>query len=488
MFRRTRGEASADAYAVVSAALDRIEELDRLHGSDPEANRLLRKQIVAELPPVRAHLEAVPQDDERVRADVHARGLAGTFPWRRLNAGTARDLAVLYCFTPYLDTSALVAARRLHARAVVTDVISQEIGDVARSDPSSDLIAREFLDDLTEFPGVADFGEWTSARTFAEGVVATVAEHESVKGPYRTLYTRAMAAQAHFAGAVLKARRPELVWTAEFSDPLRINPIGETRTKEVEDDWLFREVSAAVQAAGFTVPDESRMFTWAELVAFALADEVVFTNDHQKELMLQGCEYPELSRRAAQVAVVRPQPTLPESFYHLRSTIYPLSDDVINIGYFGAFYASRGLDEVVAALESLSETERGRVRLHVFTSNPDRRQQELNSRDLGEVIVVRPYVPYLKFLNLTTRFDVLLVNDFSTRGLHALNPYLPAKVSDYLGSGRPIWGVYEKDSVLSSLDTAYASELGDAEGAAAVLRRLISELGSEDGDQGRVRG
>ncbi len=470
--RWLRGQRVVDPYRAVEQALDRIAELDATRSRDPEANRPVQRRVAEELPPIREHLRTHSGDLDRVHADIHARGLATRFPWRRLNDGTARDLAVLYFFTPYQDTSALVAARRLWTRGLVTDVISQAVDDTRRIDKSSDRVAREFLDRTTVLPGESGFAEWSTVRRFTEGVLAEVAALEAEKGPYRTLYTRAMAPHSHFAGALLKVRNPDLRWTAEFSDPLLINAYGEARVSDVEDDWLSDELLGAVVAAGFEAPTTRAMFSLAELIPYALADEIIFTNDHQRRFMFDRCEHRALADRAASVAGVQHQPTLPASFYELSSTIYPLADGVVHLGYFGLFFGTRGLDELVDAFAALTPDEKARIHLHVFTDKPGRMKPEVERRGLLEVISVRSYVPFLKFLNLTTRFDVLLVNDAVTDHFE-LNPYLPSKVSDYLGSGTPIWGIYEPGSVLSSLDTAYATEIGDVGAATVVLRKLI---------------
>jgi hypothetical protein len=92
---------------------------------------------------------------------------------------------------------------------------------------------------------------------------------------------------------------------------------------------------------------------------------------------------------------------------------------------------------------------------------------------LTDVVVARPYVPYLDFLALTTQFDCLLVNDAATTGNHAVNPYLPSKWSDYAGAGVDVWAVVEPGSILSTMPTAYRSVVGDASAAADVLRRIV---------------
>ena len=74
-------------------------------------------------------------------------------------------------------------------------------------------------------------------------------------------------------------------------------------------------------------------------------------------------------------------------------------------------------------------------------------------------------MPVLEFLNLTTQFDVLVVNDAATTAHHEVNPYLPSKVADYRGSGTPVWAICEPGSVLATLDFEHRSDLGDVEQA-----------------------
>ena len=75
-------------------------------------------------------------------------------------------------------------------------------------------------------------------------------------------------------------------------------------------------------------------------------------------------------------------------------------------------------------------------------------------------IVKKPF-DYFKFLNATTQFDILIVNDVITNDNFKINPYLPSKVSDYLNSGSDIWAFYENKSTLSKMNFKYKSRIND---------------------------
>lgn len=454
--------------------LDCIAALHRIESTDPDFDRMRKRSVGGQAARIRDYLTAHPEARGQVAAAAAERGVAHRLPWRQLNKGTARDLAVLFCFTPYLDTSALVAARRIREHGLVTDVVSQDMSAVRLTDKSSSLVAEEFLDEVRILPGKVELKGWREVRRFTEGVLEQVADLESAKGPYRSVYSRAMAVGSHFAAAALKLRRPDLVWRAEFSDPLLLNPAGEERAGDMEEDWLSDEIRKGVASAGFDPAPTDRLFEWAELIAYALADEIVFTNEHQRAFMLDYCRVPAAAERAARIATVSHHPTLPSSFYHLVEEPYALEPGVVHVGYFGVFYQTRGLTEVMDALETLPPRERLGLRLHVFTNKIPRLRHEALARGLADVIVVREFVPFLRYLNLTTRFDALIVNDAATAVHHGVNPYLPSKISDYRGSGSPIWSIVEPGSVLSTLPADYRSDLGDVGGATRALRAILA--------------
>jgi hypothetical protein len=448
-----------------------IEAIDR---TDPAVAALAHELMVVQAGRVNTYLREFPGDHPRVVADVAALGLR-ELPWSSVNEGLARDLAVCYCFPPYLDTSGVVAAKRLRARGLVSDVVSQDVSGLRILDPGSVRIADEVLARMRVVQGAASFSEWSAVPAFAEQAWEAVLEWEALQGPYRSVYSRAMAMNSHFAAALVKLRRPRIEWVAEFSDPLKINALGQERAGDVGDDWLSQELRAGMRAAGHDVGEQVALFDWAERIAYALADRIVFTNPSQMEMMLGYCADPTLAARVRSIAEISRHPVLPTRFYEQTAATLDRDGDAVHLAYFGVFYSTRDLGDIVQALVRLRQNERDRVRLHVFTSNPDKLTLEVVRVGLAGVVRVHPFVPVLEFLRLTTQFDVLVVNDAATASHHAVNPYLPSKVADYVGSGTAIWAICEPGSALSTMQFAHRSTLGDVDEALTVLRSLIGQ-------------
>jgi hypothetical protein len=459
--------------AAVLESLELVKQLRERPVPAGPSRDLAEQMVTHQAETLRELLVRHPERHGDVVAHVRTLGVPD-MPWSVVNHGRARHLALLFLFTPFLDTSALVAARRLRERGWVTDVVCQDLGSLRTRDEASTLVAAEVVDQarMLSREALAAVATWPSVVAYADQALVEVEALEAEKGAYTSVYSRAMSIESHFAAALLKLRSPEIHWVAEFSDPLLYNARGEERVGHLEDDRLTAELAAGLRRAGHAVPEGRRMFEWAEVICYALADEIIFTNQHQLDFMLGYCRDQAVAARAAAVsrACHHPVPT-PDLYDTVRSG-YALVPGKVHIGYFGNFYVNRGLSEITGALDRLTAAERDRIQLHVFTAHPEALALETLEHGLADVITVNPMIGFLKYLNLTTRFDVLLITDFTTLPHYDPNPFLPAKLADYLGSGSDIWAVCERGSVLSTFDVAYSSELGDVDSATRVLRQL----------------
>ena len=349
-------------------------------------------------------LQRHPEEHVRVLDQVGALEIQD-FPWSQVNEGLARDLAICFCFPPSQDTSGMVAAKRLRSRGLVTDVISQDLRGLRRTDPGAVRLVAPVLAQHHVVPGPTSMAGWEAVRRFTEEAWATFLGWEEVQGTYRSVYSRAVAVHSHFAAALIKTRRPGITWSAEFSDPMKVGVTGAERSGAVLDDRLSEEIAGQVARAGFDPAHGDALFDWAERIVYALADEVVFTNQHQMDFMLGYCAAEALATRARAIATVAHHPTPPAEAYELASSDLDIDPDVVNLAYFGAFYVTRDMGDLVAALQRLRQRDRDELRLHVFTDQPDRLAVEVAGAGLAGVVHARAYVPVLEFLSLTRQFE-----------------------------------------------------------------------------------
>ena len=401
------------------------------------------------------------------------------FPWNWINDGKAKHLAFSYCFLPYADTSAVIAAKAIAERERVVDVVSASMGDKRSKDLSLRFLCSRWLDKTVEINVPPSFADWKLNVDFAKKAVAEARSLQKAKGvPYETLYSRALWMGSHIAGALFKIEYPETIWTAEFSDPLRFDVEGKPRVGTLPDDNDSRLFAELIKTQSPAEVEILTVFDLVEVSTMLLADELVFTNENQLAYMLS--KYPEaFAEKIRKKALVREHPSPRQADFQVIESSPEFSSNRINIAYFGAFYVNRGLGDVFTALQNLSAAEQRLVTLHIYCSDIVEATGQVIDLGLSGIVSVHPYLPYLQFLNATTKADVLLVNDIQRSAGMDINPFLPSKYSDYKASGTPIWGLLDPGSPLSQKELDFKSENSNVPSSIKVLREIIDRCKSK---------
>lgn len=395
-----------------------------------------------------------------------------SFPWDWINAGKARDLAISYCFLPFSDTAAVVAAKAISEREKIVDVISADMRSVRNIDPSLNFLCAQWIENQFMLNCPVSFNNWSHLLEFAKQAVEIADKRQKSKGfLYETVYTRALWAGSHLAGILYKMQNPWVKWSAEFSDPLRFGVDGEKRTGRIVEDASYERICEVIESRYGADLQFETIFDLIEAASFLLADELIFTNENQLSYMLS--KWPsDLANLANQKALVRPHPAPSSESYDAVPTDFEVTRGRCNIGYFGAFYHNRGLGDVFSAIVNMRQASREKIKLNVFTNSVKDVEQEIDRLGLSGEVSVQGYLPYLEFLNVAKKMDVLLVNDVKSGAGLEINPFLPSKYSDYRNSGAKIWGIIEEGSALSRMDMSYESSVGNVPEIISTLNKI----------------
>lgn len=428
-------------------------------------------------------------------ADVISPQTDLNLPWDRIDL-PKRGVAVLYNFVPFADTGASVASKRIRQFGGAVDVLSCSSIGKKTTDFTPYRISRPYMRQATTLPIGPAWASWEPQYEFVRMALEEIQREESNGTEYDFIYTRAMWVPSHYAGALKKLQNPGIEWIAEFSDPLSLDVEGIARAEHPpKNHESFNKLINAFEEKFGAVPDSQRgIFRMAELLSYAFADRIIFTNDLQMQTMLGHIDDAKLRERVSKHAEVSNHPTLPRPYYASSEVALQLDPELIHLGYFGQFYATRGLGDITRAMRMLPAGLSDRIKLHVFTtyvpedaggSRPagmDRKLYEsyvqrtldaLGSSGLDEQIELHPALPYLEFLSVLDHFDYLIVNDAKSGEHHMVNPYLPSKYGDYKGSTGKIWALCEEGSCLDNSQVHAKSRLGDTN---AVRRLLIDVL------------
>lgn len=397
------------------------------------------------------------------------------FPYHLINKDLVERLVISYCFPPYNDTAGNVMAKRMRASGKISDVVYNTMDSVRNKNVSLNQMVDDLISTRLPIKSPPSFSNWNSIKKFVDMGMDEIDELVAKNGVHKEVYSRAMWVASHFLAYEFKMKHPETKWIAEFSDPLLYDIEAKKRQVEVTDASYLKKLEESVKKAGAPGSSEDSLFFWCEYLPYVFADELIFTNINQLNYMVDSFPIEEIKPLIREKAVIEPHPTLPERYYHLNEFDYPLiSDEHVNIAYFGNFYSKRNLNDMFDGLKAAGADVQDRVLIHVFTSKPDELASQLENDPLEDNIIVNDFVDFYNFLNLCTKFDTLIVNDAVTKDNKDVNPYLPSKLSDYIGSGSDIWAIYEEGSVLSQSEHAtFLSPLNNTKAAAEVYEKMV---------------
>ena len=211
----------------------------------------------------------------------------------------------------------------------------------------------------------------------------------------------------HLIGLELK-NRYGLPWLAHFSDPWVDNP--------------FNKYDEQTKALNLSL----------ERKVVESADILAFTSEETIDLVM--AKYPGEWRLKGQVL---PQSFDPSLFQNNGS----IKDRKITIRYIGNFYGNRTARPLIAALRLMIDNDRTTLENVCFEligiSDPAVIRDSGGDSLPAGLLNVYPSVEYRESLRLMSEADGLVVIDAPAE----LSVFLPSKLIDYIGAGRPVLGI-----------------------------------------------
>lgn len=458
--------------------LEVISRLDRILDTTTQENKkmFIKQKINAQALFINRYLLENQSERTKILSNIKKYNI-NYIPYNIINRGIAKDLVIAYCFPPYIDTSGNVMAKRIREEGKVVDVIFNNNSKIRKLDNRLNILVEDIVENKIQINSYASFSNWKSIRDFCDRGISEILKIERSKGKYESVYSRIMFPASHFLAFEYKLMNPEVKWVAEFSDPILFDINSNIRNSEINDQIFINKVKKNSKMKHDISLYENNLFFLGEYIPYVFADEIIFTNKNQMEYMVENFPIDSMKEIIIKKAIIKKQPTLEKSYYDLVKTDYKINQKKTNFAYFGSFYETRNLDDVINAFLKIDQKYNKQYNIHIFTNDPKAFYEKVSNEyaNIIDNFKVNAYVSFLEFLNLTTKFDCLIVNDAVTIGIKEVNPYLPSKLSDYIGSGTPVWGICEQDSTMHKYGIAYKSLIGDIPGGSDILEAIIKD-------------
>lgn len=447
----------------VSQRLDVIRALNKLmFDYDKHYSReFVKLRIKAQAKFIKYYVDQYPEEKMKIIDLIKKDQNIKYFPFSYI-FNDERKLVFSYCFPPYNDPSGIVAMKRISKeffqKGIISDVIQNNMDNIRTIDNSLSEFAEMFvgkqIEILTEPYFKPKFQILYAKKAYR------MANKLNKKYNYKEIYSRVMWPGSHFAAFFYKLKHPKVYWKAEFSDPVlyREGKIRKSKRFKFIDNFWF----------------------WLECIPYIFANEVVYTNENQREYMISYFPIKILKKKILKKSIIENQPSLENKYYNYINNI-ELEDNKINIGYFGSFYKNRDISRVFEVFKGLDDSIKNNFKFYVFTNNINELNDYINFNNLNEYVEINSYIDYFNFLNFSSKLDVLLVNDAITIDKIGINPYLPSKYSDYKGSKSDIWAIIEEGSPLSrKKDVKYFSALGNKESIKKAYTNMYNNYRNND--------
>lgn len=349
-------------------------------------------------------------------------------------------LVISWFYPPINSSEGLVTYKLLRNSKLQYDVCMQE------SNASWSYGKNEKLPEavnVTRIPVAADDLEvWKEAA---------VEYFRKNKEKYDIVMTRSMPPESHMIGLKIKEIKPEIIWIASFGDPIANNPF------VLKDMNTLSPYSHKFRRMGIRELISPKRILKNALWKKRTNDSLEPFRREQKleEDILRQCDYVILNNKYQEAymlgsydeSIKSKALVLPHSY---DSTLYPETTGetkvnkkirMVYIGHLNDIRTPHLLFEAVNQLKEMKPDLDDRLEIQLYGNMSDKEKVYLLDNELLDVVQIKKPVDYRTSLAIMKESDWLIHIDANLSGVLDENIFFAAKLIDYIGAGKPIFGI-----------------------------------------------
>lgn len=349
-------------------------------------------------------------------------------------------LVISWFYPPINSSEGLVTYKLLRNSKLQYDVCMQE------SNASWSYGKNEKLPEaanVTRIPVAADDLEmWKEAA---------VEYFRKNKEKYDIVMTRSMPPESHMIGLKIKEIKPEIIWIASFGDPIANNPF------VLKNMNTLSPYSHKFRRMGIKELISPKRILKNELWKKRTNDSLEPFRREQKleEEILKQCDYVILNNKYQEAymlgnydeSIKGKALVLPHSY---DSTLYPeIAGEskenkkirMVYIGHLDDIRTPHLLFKAVKQLKEMKADLADRLEIQLYGNMSDKEKVYLLDNELLDIVQIKKPVDYRTSLAIMKESDWLIHIDANLSGVLDENIFFAAKLADYIGAGKPIFGI-----------------------------------------------
>ncbi|HAT49312.1 MAG: glycosyltransferase [Nitrospirae bacterium] len=322
------------------------------------------------------------------------------------------------------------------------------------------------------------------------------ARHLSIRGRYARILAMPDRWSSWLLGAIpagvwmVRRYRPKVIWsTYPIATSLLI---GWFLSRWSGLPWVVDLRDPMVIGRHPVDPRIRRLFIRLEARILESCDRIVVTTPGLKDLLQQ--RYPNLPREKWQIIAngydedVFNDPEIVQAMAF--SSKQPVGDKILTLLHSGTLYTGREERNPAAFLDALTDLKacgligspqdcpRGGIRIQVIfraTGHDAQIHAMIQSRNLGDMVLLKPTLPYRESLLEMVAMDGLLLFQGE-----AFDRLIPAKLFEYLRSGRPVFSLIgeggDSRTILDRCQVFYHAPLENREAIGKKLTIFLEDI------------
>lgn len=248
--------------------------------------------------------------------------------------------------------------------------------------------------------------------------------------PTDIIYSSAFPQFNHSAALEIKANYPNVLWVANFTDPINHSPYK-------YDERTYKQYSA-VEKVAFKVYCHYYVVDDIEAECLEKADSLIFICEEQRDFMIE--QYQRYYHRASIDTLMNKSFIYPlnyiaqwENLEAIQSQKSYKTSDKIRLGHFGRVYRHRLCEAFIRAVRLLYDRYpqyANRLVIEQYGEFQKSDRKLIKELGLEDTFVINDKVDYQHYMELLAKCDAVLIFD-TILPEDTIQPYLPSKVLEY---------------------------------------------------------